>query len=659
MDANEIRQKFLEFQVKKGHKIIQPAPLVLEGDPTTLFTGSGMQPLLPYLLGKEHPEGKRLCDAQPSMRLQDIEDVGDSRHTTVFEMLGNWSLGDYFKREQIENFFEFLTQVVGLDPSKIYVTCFIGDEKYGIPKDTEAAEIWQSVFEKAGVKAEIAEIGSASDGDKRGIKEGERIFFYDDKENWWSRGGGIETTPLGDPCGPDSEVFYDFGEDKQDVEKYGLAHPASDGARFMEIGNQVFMQYRRKEDGSFEELAHKNVDFGGGLERIAAAAIGSFDIFKISLMKPIIDKLEEISGKSYDNNTDEMRVIADHIRGAYLLAAQGLAPSNKTQGYAMRRLVRRAILRALDLGISSNFLSEIVPIVAENYKDLPDSILTHREMALNVLLKEENAFRSTLNRGLKELKKAVKQQTKSTSGLGSLAPVVTGLAPSSSAVASGRSREGLVLLSGYDLFKLQDTYGFPLELSVEECYRQNIELTKEYKKEFDEALKEQRERSQTASKGMFKGGLEDHGEQTVKYHTATHLLLAALQKIINPDIVQKGSNTTSERTRFDFNCDHKLTPEEIKAVEDQVNEWIAADLPVVFDEYDKAYAKDVLKAHGQFWDKYPEKLKVYTIGDFENPISREVCGGPHVEHTGVIGHFKIKKEESSAAGIRRIKAILE
>jgi len=289
-------------------------------------------------------------------------------------------------------------------------------------------------------------------------------------------------------------------------------------------------------------------------------------------------------------------------------------------------LVRRAILRALDLGISSNFLSEIVPIVAENYKDLPDSILTHREMALNVLLKEENAFRSTLNRGLKELNKI-----------------------------SNHNK----VLSGRDLFKLQDTYGFPLELSVEECYREGIELTADYKKEFDEALKEQRERSQTASKGMFKGGLEDHGEQTVKYHTATHLLLAALQKIINPDIVQKGSNTTSERTRFDFNCDHKLTPEEIKAVEDQVNEWIVADLPVVFDEYDKAYAKDVLKAHGQFWDKYPEKLKVYTIGDFDNPISREVCGGPHVEHTGVIGHFKIKKEESSAAGIRRIKAILE
>lgn len=626
MDANEIRRKFLDFQVKKRHKVIQPAPLVLENDPTTLFTGSGMQPLLPYLLGKEHPEGTRLTDSQPSMRLQDIEDVGDPRHTTVFEMLGNWSLGDYFKEEQIRNFFEFLTKEVGLDPSKIYVTCFIGNEKYGIPRDVEAAELWQKVFAKAGVDAKIAEIGSAENGDKRGIKPGERIFFYDDKENWWSRGGGIDTTPIGDPCGPDSEVFYDFGEELQDEEKYGLAHPASDGARFMEIGNQVFMQYRRKEDGTFEELEKKNVDFGGGLERIAAAAIGSFDVFKISLMKPIIDKLEQISGKKYDNNTDEMRVIADHIRGAYLLAAQGLAPSNKTQGYAMRRLVRRAILRALDLGISSNFLSEIVPIVAENYKDLPDSILTHRENALEVLLREENAFRKTLNKGLKELNKLTKNNK---------------------------------ILDGKDLFKLQDTYGFPLELSVEECYREGIELTKDYLKEFEAALKEQRERSQTASKGMFKGGLEDHGEQTVKYHTACHLLLAALQKHISPDIMQKGSNITADRVRFDFNLDHKMTPEEISAVENQVNEWISADLPVVFDEYEKTYARDTLKAHGQFWDKYPEILKVYTIGDFDNPVSREVCGGPHVEHTGALGHFRIKKEESSSAGVRRIKAVLE
>lgn len=626
MDANTIRKKFLDFQTKKGHKIIQPAPLVLEGDPTTLFTGSGMQPLLPFLLGKDHPDGKRLCDSQPSMRLQDIEDVGDPRHTTVFEMLGNWSLGDYFKEEQIRNFFEFLTSEVGLDPSKLYVTCFIGNDKYGIPKDTEAAEIWQRVFREAGVEAEIAEIGSAANGDKRGIKPNERIFFYDDHENWWSRGGGCESTPIGDPCGPDSEVFYDFGEDKQDVEKYGLSHPASDGARFMEIGNQVFMQYRRLEDGSFAELEKKNVDFGGGLERISAAAIGSFDVFKISLLKPIIDKLEEVSGKSYDINTDEMRVIADHIRGAYLLAAQGLIPSNKTQGYAMRRLLRRAILRALDLGISSNFLADIVPIVEKNYSELPDSILTHRELALDVMLKEEMLFRKTLNRGLRELSK----------------------------LTSNKSQ-----LSGRDLFMLQDTYGFPFELSVEECYRVGTSLTENYREEFEEALKEQRERSQTASKGMFKGGLEDHGEQTIKYHTATHLLLAALQKLVSPDIVQKGSNTTSERLRFDFNLDHKMTDEEKKAVEDQVNAWIKADLPVVFDEYDKKYAKQTLKAHGQFWDKYPDVLKVYTIGDFDSPVSREVCGGPHVEHTGVIGHFVIKKEESSSAGVRRIKAVIE
>lgn len=649
MDAKEIRKKFLEFQVKHGHALIKPAPLVLEDDPTTLFTGSGMQPLLPYLLGKEHPDGKRLTDAQPCVRLQDIEEVGDSRHTTVFEMLGNWSLGDYFKEEQIRNFFEFLTVEIGLDPEKIYVTCFIGNKKYGIPKDTEAAEIWQKVFKEVGIEAKIAEIGTAEAGDKRGIKAGERIFFYDDHENWWSRGGGCESTPIGDPCGPDSEVFYDFGEDKQDVEKYGLAHPASDGARFMEIGNQVFMQYRRLEDGSFEELTKKNVDFGGGLERIAAAAIDSFDVFKISLMRPIIEQLEKISGKSYSNNTDEMRVIADHIRGAYLLAAQGLEPSNKAQGYAMRRLLRRAILRALDLGISSNFLNEIVPIVATNYDDLPDEILTHRENALKVLLREEESFRKTLSRGLKELKKMAQQSGNVSLETDSRRPVAADEAPQGERLQ----------LSGADLFKLQDTYGFPIELSIEECYRLGIELTPNYMKEFEEALTKQRERSQTASKGMFKGGLEDHGEQTVKYHTSCHLLLAALQKIVDPSICQKGSNINAERVRFDFNCDHKLTPEEKQAVEKQVNEWIEADLPVVCNEYDKAYARDVLKAHGEFWDKYPDKLKVYTIGDSKKPVSCEVCGGPHVENTGVLGKFKIKKEESSSAGVRRIKAVLE
>lgn len=624
MKASEVRQKYLEFMKSKGHVQIAPAALVLENDPTTLFTGSGMQPLMPYLLGKKHEDGTRLTNSQPCLRLQDIDDIGDPRHSTVFEMLGNWSLGDYFKEEQIRNFFTFLTQEIGLNPEKIYVTCFIGSEKYGIPRDDEAASIWQKVFAEAGIEAKIAEIDTAENGDKRGIEPGERIFFYNDKENWWSRGGGIETTPIGDPCGPDSEVFYDFGEDKQDVERYGKSHPASDGARFMEIGNQVFMQYRRKEDGSFEELEQKNVDFGSGLERVTAASIDSFDIFQISLLKPIIDKLVEISGKAYESNTSEMRIIADHLRGAYLLTAQGLVPSNKQHGYALRRIIRRAILKALNLGIEQNFLEEVLPVIAENYKDLPDSILTHRDEVLTVLGKEEQAFRRTLNRGIKEL---------------------------------GKLKEAG--LTGKEIFMLQDTYGFPMELSVEEAYRQNIQLSENWRAEFDAALEEQRNRSKTASKGMFKGGLEDHGEMSTKYHTATHLLLAAIQKLVDSESYQRGSNITSERMRLDFACDHKLSKEELQKLEDQVNEWIQADLPVQFAEYDKEYARNELKAHGSFWDKYPEKLTVYTIGDFDNPTSREVCGGPHVEHTGVLGHFKIQKEEASSAGVRRIKAILE
>ena len=624
MNASEIRQKFLEYQTARGHQVIAPARLVLENDPTTLFTGSGMQPLLPYLLGEPHPAGQRLADSQPCLRLQDIEDVGDPRHTTVFEMLGNWSLGDYFKQEQIPAFFKFLTEIVGLDPHKIYVTCFIGNEKYGIPKDTESAEIWQRVFAEAGVQAEIAEIGSSEDGAKRGIKENEHIFFYDDYENWWSRGGGVETTPIGDPCGPDSEVFYDFGEDKQDVAKYGKSHPASDGARFMEIGNQVFMQYKRNQDGTFSELTKKNIDFGAGLERIAAAAMDSFDVFETSLLKPIITKLEAISGLSYAEHTEEMRVIADHLRGAYLLSAQGLVPSNKQQGYALRRLIRRAVMKATNLGIDQDFLAQIVPIIAENYQDLSSEILTNRADALNVLIREEQAFRRSIHRGLKELHKLKDQG-----------------------------------LTGKELFMLQDTYGFPLELSLEEAKQNQISLSENWQAEFQASLDEQRQRSQTASKGMFKGGLEDHGEASVKYHTATHLLLAALQKIVDPNIAQAGSNITSERLRFDFNLDRKLTDEEKKQIEDQVNQWIEEDYPVSFAEYDKAYARDVLKAHGSFWEKYGDVVKVYTIGAAENPVSRELCGGPHVEHTGVLGHFKIKKEESSAAGIRRIKAILD
>jgi alanyl-tRNA synthetase len=628
MDANTIRQKYIDFNLSQGHVEIAPAALVLEGDPTTLFTGSGMQPLMPYLLGKKHPKGTRLVNSQPCLRVQDIDDIGDNRHTTCFEMLGNWSLGDYFKEAQIKWFFEFLTSQIGLDPERIYVSCFIGDKANGIPRDNEAAKIWQEVFKDAGVSAEIAEIGSAKDGDRRGMRPGERIFFYDDRENWWSRGGGISATPIGDPCGPDSEVFYDFGEAAHD-KSFGLAHPARDSGRFIEIGNQVFMQYKRTENG-FEPLKNKNVDFGGGLERIVAAAADVPDIFRTDLYMPTITKLEQLSGKDYASHQAAMRVIADHIKGATFLASQGLTPSNKEQGYVMRRLVRRAVRKAFELGVEQNFLAEVVPTLANIYADFYPVMNQHKAEIVQVLEREEKAFRKTLARGLKELTRLA----------GSAHPAQPGL------------------INGEQLFMLYDTYGFPVELSTEEAFKQDTKLSDNWRAEFDAAMEEQRERSQTAAKGTFKGGLADHGEMTTKYHSAAHLTLAAMHRVLGPAVEQKGSNITADRMRFDFSWPEKLTPEQIKAIEDQVNAWIDADLPVTHDEYDKDYAFDKLHAHGSFRDKYPDRVTVYQMGD----ASCEICGGPHVERTGQIGadgkKFKIAKEESSSAGVRRIKAVL-
>ena len=624
MNTQEIRQKYLEFCQRNGHAIIERAPLILHNDPTTLFTGSGMQPLLPYLLGQNHPQGTKLADSQTCLRAQDIEDVGDNRHTTFFEMLGNWSMGEYFKRQQIEWFFEFLTEIVGLDPHKIYVSCFIGDEKNNIPRDDEAAQIWQEVFAKKGIEAKIVELDSAENGDKLGMQGG-RIFFYNDKENWWSRGGGVDSTPIGDPCGPDSEVFYDFGEQHHDA-SFGQAHPASDSGRFMEIGNQVFMQYRRLDDGSFEPLKRKNVDFGGGLERIAAAAIDSPDVFKISLLQPIIRKLESLSGKEYATHTASMRVIADHLRAAVFLAVDGCVPSNKEQGYVMRRLLRRAIRYSFDLGIEQNFLEEVVPVIADLYEaDFPE-VKENRKQIIAVLVKEEKAFRQTLRKGLRQMQHYIDDG-----------------------------------LTGEELFTLYDTFGFPVELSTEEAYKQGIKLSDDWRAEFDARMAEQRQRSKTARKGQFSGGLEGHDPIHLKYHTATHLLGAALRKILKaPDLQQHGSNITSERLRFDFNH-NKLTPEEKQAVEDQVNAWIDADLPVSYRVYPTGEALR-MGAIGAFGERYGNEVKVYSIGEGENRVSFEVCGGPHVEHTGILAEggkrFKITKEESSSAGIRRIKAIL-
>lgn len=648
MNAQDIRNRYLQFFEERGHKIIPRALLTPKEDATTLFTGSGMQQLMPYLLGQDHPEGVRLVDSQTCLRAQDIDDVGDNRHTTFFEMLGNWSLGDYFKKEQIRWFFEFLVDEVGLDPSKIYVTCFIGDEKNGIPKDTDSAEIWQELFAEKGIDNKIVELGTADNGDKLGMQGG-RIFYYDDQENWWSRGGGIEQTPVGDPCGPDSEVFYDFGEELHDEKEWGEAHPANDSGRFIEIGNQVFMQYKRTESG-FEELPNQNVDFGGGLERIAAAAINCPDVFKISVLWPIVEKLEQLSGKKYDFSPGDlgydtmpdcwmeemksMRVIADHLRGAMFLAVDGVKPSNKQQGYVMRRLMRRAILKAFDLGVEHNFVEEIAPVMTEMYRDDFPEVKASEEEVISVLVKEEKAFKQTLRKGLREFEKL--------------------------------AEDGKV--TGNEIFTLYDTYGFPTELSVEEAEKRNINLDENWKEQFDNKMQEQRERSQTAAKGTFKGGLGGQTLQHKKYHTATHLMYQALRDVLGDHVVQHGSNITEERLRFDFSHPEKMTPEQIQQVEDIVNEQIENDLQVSFAEYPTTEATGPLGALGQFGDRYGDVVKVYSMKnpdepEDKRPFSFEICGGPHVDHTAQLHEdgkrFKIKKEQSSSAGIRRIKAVLQ
>ena len=628
MNAQEIRNAYLRYFEERGHAVVQRAPLVLGDDPTTLFTGSGMQPMIPYLLGELHPEGNRIVDSQTCLRAQDIEDIGDNRHTTFFEMLGNWSMGDYFKEQQIEWMFDFLTSVVGLDPSKLYITCFIGAPEYDIPKETEAAEVWKKLFDAKGLTSGEAEIGSESDGYSRGIHDGERIFYYDGSKNWWSRNGAPETTPVGDPCGPDSEMFYDFGTAHNP--EYGEhCHPNCDCGRFMEIGNNVFMAYRKVADGQFEPLEKPNIDHGSGLERIAAAKLNDPDVFKISLMWPIIEKLEALSRKKYDAHTNAMRVIADHLRAATFLAVDGCVPSNKEQGYVMRRLVRRAVRFAFELGIEQNFMEEIVPVIANLYHDDFPEVAEKRDEVVAVLIKEEKAFRQTLRKGLKQLEKF--------------------------------AQDGL---TGIELFTLYDTYGFPVELSTEEAFRQDIRLSENWRDEFDAKMKEQRERSQTAAKGVFKGGLGGQELIHCKYHTATHLMYQALRDVLGDHVIQHGSNITEERLRFDFSHPEKVTREQLDEVERIVNEQIARDLKVSFAEYPTEVARGEMGALGAFGDRYGDTVKVYKMiadGD-EKPFSFEICGGPHVDHAAQLAEdgkrFKITKEESSSAGIRRIKAVL-
>ncbi len=629
MNAQEIRSKYLAFFKARDHAIIPRALLVPQNDPTTLFTGSGMQPLVPYLLGEEHPSGTRLVDSQTCIRVQDIEEVGDNRHTTFFEMLGNWSLGDYFKKEQIPWFWEFLTKEIGLDPNRIFVTCFIGDEAADVPRDIEAADIWATLFEEAGVDAKRVDIDTEENGAKVGTQEG-RIFFYSDKNWWWRGPGGAKDMTIGEPGGPTTEMFYLFPSVEHNLEYGEKCHVNCDCGRYIELGNSVFMAYVKTDDG-VKPLPKRNVDYGGGLERIAAAAMDTPDVFKISLLWPIVEKLEQLSEKKYDSHTTAMRVISDHLRGATFLAVDGIRPSNKEQGYVMRRLLRRAIRFAFELGIEQNFLEEVVPVIADLYADDFPEVAERRQEVIDVLVREEKAFRTTIRKGIKEFNKIAEEQAE---------------------------------ITGEDLFRLYDTYGFPVELSVEEAFHWSKPVQQNWRAAFDQAMAEQRSRSQTAAKGTFKGGLGGQTLQHKKYHTATHLMYQALREVLGDHVVQRGSNITEERLRFDFSHPEKVTPDQLQHVEDIVNQQIQNDLKVSWEEYPTKVAIEEKGALGQFGDRYGDTVKVYKmIADgADKPFSFEICGGPHVDHTMQLAEdgkkFKILKEEASSAGVRRIKAAL-
>ena len=626
MKTNDVRTLFLKFMEKKGHVIIPSSPLVPENDPTTLFTGSGMQPMVPYLLGQKHPLGTKITDSQKCFRSQDIEEVGDNRHTTFFEMLGNWSLGDFFKQEQIPWMWEFLTEEIKLDPNRLYFSCFRGNDSLGIPKDTESAELWQKLFATKNIDAKIGENPEVD-----GIKDGDRIFYYPEKKNWWSRSGVPGNMPVGEPGGPDTEMFYDFYPDlgrnciPNTPWSGPFCHVNCDCGRFVEIGNNVFMEYVKTENG-FEKLAQQNVDFGGGLERMTAATQNDADVFNMDVFDVAKKTIEQLSRKTYIGEAQyAFRVILDHIRAATFLISDGVLPGNKDQSYFVRRLIRRAVRFARNLDIHTNFCAEVSDSFIQVYKDEYKNLEAKRSSILSEITKEEEKFRKTLENGIKEFEK-IKTST----------------------------------ISGEDAFNLLQSYGFPVELTEELAKEKGVMIDRE---EFNKLKSTHAESSRTASAGKFKGGLGGDGEMEIKYHTATHLLHQALREVLGEHVFQKGSNITPERLRFDFSHDTKMTDDEKKKVEDLINSKIQADLPVTREEvsFEEAKARGAI---GLFEDKYSDVVSIYRIGEGtkrgdSNLYSIEFCGGPHVEHLGVLGTFKIQKEEAVSAGIRRIKAVLE
>lgn len=592
MDFKELRNKYVGFFESKGHKHIASSSLIPENDPTVLFTTAGMHPLVPYLLGQPHPEGKRLVDWQKCIRTGDIDDVGDPAHLTFFEMLGNWSLGDYFKKEAISWSYEFLIKELGFKPEQLHVTVFEGDAD--APRDEESAGYWEGL----------------------GIPK-ERIHFKPKEDNWWGPAG---TTG---PCGPDTEMFIDTGLPACS-DKCG---PGCHCGKYIEIWNNVFMQYNKQEDGSFIPLSQKNVDTGMGIERTVAMLSGKKSVYETDIFKPIINKIEQLSGATYGSDEETsraIRIISDHIRTATFIIGdeRGISPSNVGAGYVLRRLIRRSVRFGKKLGINKAFLADIAQVVIDMMSQFYPELIQNKQRIFDELSAEEAKFETTLQTGLNEFNK----------------------------VAGKLAEHNQTGISGKTAFKLYDTYGFPLELTLELAKEKNMTVDVDG---FNEQYNKHKEESRTASKGAFKAGLADHAEETTNLHSATHLLHAALRKVLGDHVQQKGSNITQERLRFDFSHPQKVTPEQLKEVEDLVNEQIQKKMPITME----VMTLEEAKAQGAlafFTSKYGEKVKVYTMGDF----SKEVCGGPHAANTGDLGKFIIKKEEASSAGVRRIKAVL-
>lgn len=648
MSGNEIRTKYLAFMEKAGHAIIPSAALVPENDPTTLFTGSGMQPLIPYLMGEKHPKGVRLADSQKCFRANDIEEVGDNRHTTFFEMLGNWSLGDYFKKEQLRYFFTFLVDEVGLDPQHIYVTVFAGDETLGIPRDEESVAIWKELFAERGIDAKDVFIGSEEAGYDVGMQGG-RIFYYDAAKNWWSRSGKPGNMPVGEIGGPDSEVFYDFGpaHATHPLYKDKAPHPNSDSGQFLEIGNSVFIEYIKQPDGSFAKLPQRNVDFGGGLERIAAAKIGNPDVFQVDLLHTVVAKIEALSGVPYEDNLAAFRVITDHLRGAVFLIGDGVMPGNTDQDYFVRRLLRRAVRYADKLSIPAGKFALLAEGVIDTYKTQYPILERRRTEITTAIAKEEEQFRKTLEAGLKQFNKISLQiHVKST------------FVEGKKVIDKSVPPEAIKAISAANAFELYTTYGFPIELTEEIAAEKGLIVERSG---FDSLMEEHKAKSRAGAEQKFKGGLADNSEQVIRYHSATHLMLAGLREVLGEHVHQAGSNITGERLRYDFTHGDKLTSQQIAAVEKYVNDAIAEGGEVTIEIMPKEAAQRDSTIEASFWDRYPDEVKVYTMtGTSGRILSRELCGGPHVERLEAIaGTFRITKEESSSSGVRRIKAILE